>query len=762
MHQNPEWSESMFLSFFDTEEEQNLKKKFFNERLDKESKDLKTVVSEGLTSNVKTLTRIGTTFVWTALDIQERLKEKFVSNPKTKEKIIHPFNKPSFSLASLSLAVWEYFCLEPNTLYCIAPRQKSDMSSNIERKWAFFKDREDDPSGEQIVHMAKSEIHQKKFKTKNGQNISFPDFYNPHTKTVSYFNGCWYHTCRVCNTKYNGGKDGVDIVKEQYEEICQHNPDDVDPNKPVEIVRECEYKKTKKRGRKSFYVPEPKECLQSRAAYRSGFTEIMDHIFIKSPDKILELYDCSSLYPFVAKTKKFLTGKFFKICRKAIQKRVTVTNRGLRLDGKPFHGFVQAYFIPPKNNLDLPYLGQKVVLNKRKFDGKKSSHDKDFHSNNLGKSYFGGEEHQAHSLCSKCIERQDPSKECTHVEYQRSILSVVSSDELKYMFKIGYKTKKSYIFEMWCFKEENQKPIFKRYMQFLELEKIKHSKIPKNMTPKEYTDAVNQELKLTGKFKLSPQDLDENSVKRSFIKNMANCLFGRLGMKPTKSYSRILKNPKDLKKYKHKMHTVCDINMLDDKLELIMKDPTPENIINTRTNVLIAAQINSYAKMYIHETFMKLQKHKDVKIIAVNADAFFIVRKKDSAPLFKGMPEIFGNYHQEYEGKQLKEFYAFNSRTYSLKFDDNSTVTKAISFNLTYENCDLNFEKFRELLLKRFTGNPKLNTEQESGLRVTQKRTRKNAVKISEFNFSANIAKKRRLEIGTHEITSTPWGYVEE
>ena len=218
------------------------------------------------------------------------------------------------------------------------------------------------------------------------------------------------------------------------------------------------------------------------------------------------------------------------------------------------------------------------------------------------------------------------------------------------------------------------------------------------------------------------------------------------------------------------MHTICDINMLDDKLELIMKDPTPENIINTRTNVLIAAQINSYAKMYIHKTFMKLQKHKDVqKIIAVNADAFFIVRKKDSAPLFKGMPEIFGNFHQEYEGKKLQEFYAFNSRTYSLKFDDNSTVTKAISFDLTYQNCELNFEKFRELLLNRFTGSPKLESEQESekesekksGLRVTQKRTLKNAVKISEFNFSANIAKKRRLEIGTGEITSTPWGYVE-
>lgn len=79
------------------------------------------------------------------------------------------------------------------------------------------------------------------------------------------------------------------------------------------------------------------------------------------------------------------------------------------------------------------------------------------------------------------------------------------------------------------------------------------------------------------------------------------------------------------------------------------------------------------------------------------------------------------------------------------------TVTKAMGFDLTYENCPLNFESFRKLILNRCGGT----------VEVPQRRTRKRTVNISKYNFTANLAKKRKLEILDDRIISKPWGFVE-
>lgn len=153
---------------------------------------------------------------------------------------------------------------------------------------------------------------------------------------------------------------------------------------------------------------------------------------------------------------------------------------------------------------------------------------------------------------------------------------------------------------------------------------------------------------------------------------------------------------------------------------------------------------------------MRLQKdERVVRILSVNCDAFLIERKRNAPPPFTGIPEIFGNYRNEFEDSEIVEFYGLNSRTYSLKLASGRCVTRAIGFDTTYSGCNLNFYTFRNMLLKKMIG-------QESTIKVAQKRTRNDIVKSSEFTFTSEISKKRKIEIGQNDITSKPWGYLDD
>lgn len=147
-----------------------------------------------------------------------------------------------------------------------------------------------------------------------------------------------------------------------------------------------------------------------------------------------------------------------------------------------------------------------------------------------------------------------------------------------------------------------------------------------------------------------------------------------------------------------------------------------------------------------------------MKILGVNNDSFFVVRKKDSEQPFKGLQEIFGGLRNELPpGDHIKEFYAINSRTYTLKLASGRTISKAIGFHLNYKECALNFESFRKLVLDKFTGG-----QSEKYIKVKQRRRQKRVIKISDFSFSSNIAKKRRIYFSENELASIPWGYSKE
>ena len=182
------WTEDMFVSFFDTEEEQKMKHDFF-QGLDL-TESFQEVLSKGLSFQIETLTKICTKFVKEVFEIQEKLRVVYPNKLDVRETpLIHPFKPPSYSLASLSLTIWETFALEEQ-IYCLPFRQKSDKSSKIEKHWAHVESYKEDPEGKDLIHMATSEVYQKRFQTKDGKSISFPDYFNPNKKIVKYFHGC--------------------------------------------------------------------------------------------------------------------------------------------------------------------------------------------------------------------------------------------------------------------------------------------------------------------------------------------------------------------------------------------------------------------------------------------------------------------------------------------------------------------------------------------------------------------------------------------
>ena len=517
----PAWSIDMFQSLYDSPEEFELKSKFL-ENMDR-SQNFHQVVSNALTKNVKILAQIGTSFIREMSDIQDMIKRAYRNKLNGKKThFIHPFQRPCFSLASISLAFFETFFLEGDTLFCIPSRQREDRSSRIELQWSYLKAQEEDPSGEDVLHFAGSEVYQKRFETKMGK--VYPDFYNPKTKAIKWLNGCRFHHCEACLERKGACQNvkglKLDYVHQQFQEIRKQFPNQV---RDCEIALECVVKEELKNFKKYFHIPLGR--LQSRLAYRSGFTELICGFYQKkSDDTILELWDISSLYPFIAKTHKFSCGKFFVLCWRSIQKRVEVTKTEILLDGKPFHGFAFVRLIPPKA-MELPYLGFKMDLCKNQTDqSRENIHEKMYHSTARNKSKWKKEQHLTHPLCTQCIKTQPYAKnftKCKHWGFQRAILSVVSAAELKYCLELGYALPKSFIYELWVFDEKKKKNIFEDYMKILEVEKIKASKVPREFVGRElqYCTAINAELKnIEPELQLQPHDLKENNVRRSMIK----------------------------------------------------------------------------------------------------------------------------------------------------------------------------------------------------------------------------------------------------
>ena len=87
----------------------------------------------------------------------------------------------------------------------------------------------------------------------------------------------------------------------------------------------------------------------------------LEHHYLKSEETVCELWDVSSLYPYVAKVENYFTEKFFVLTQRSIRKRIKITKNDILLDEKPFHGFAQVRVIPPRD-LELPYLGMLVNL----------------------------------------------------------------------------------------------------------------------------------------------------------------------------------------------------------------------------------------------------------------------------------------------------------------------------------------------------------------------------------------------------------------
>lgn len=183
----PPWSVDMFQSFYDSPEEFELKSKFV-ETMDR-SQSFHNVVSKALTDKVKTLAHIGTSFIRQMSDIQDTIKTVYREKLDGKETtFIHPLQEPCFSLASISLAFFENFFLEKDTIFCIPSHQREDRCSKIELQWSYLKAQEEDPSGKDVLHFAGSEVYQKRFETEKG-NV-YPDFYSPKSKSIKWFNGC--------------------------------------------------------------------------------------------------------------------------------------------------------------------------------------------------------------------------------------------------------------------------------------------------------------------------------------------------------------------------------------------------------------------------------------------------------------------------------------------------------------------------------------------------------------------------------------------
>ena len=244
----------------------------------------------------------------------------------------------------------------------------------------------------------------------------FLDGFNPETKTVYEFNGCFYHSCTtcfrpqsfnfICGKTFKQLKNKTDQRLKYIHLVYQK----------VIVMKECKFLEQLKENKTSLKQEIEKHPQLEKtfpinmhnALYRGRTSPIClsKDVFSKKGSKIFYI-DFNSLYPFIQHEKEFpinhpktITDK--KECLNQLTKLIKKTS-----SDKDRLGFAKCTILPPKK-LFIPTLP--------------------FRSN--GKLLF--------PLCAKCA-KEKKTKECKHRDEERLINGTWCISEIHQAVKDGYK-----------------------------------------------------------------------------------------------------------------------------------------------------------------------------------------------------------------------------------------------------------------------------------------------------------------------------------
>ena len=411
------------------------------------------------------------------------------------------------------------------------------------------------------------------------------DGYDPTTKTVYQFHGCFWHACAVCFP--NGDvyhpqlrqkmKDIRAATEERTRRLQQQG---------YGVVVEWEHDWD---ARLDLDIPRGllhQEPLNPRDGLYGGRTNALRLYYACQPDEQIDYVDFTSLYPSV-----MLDGGAYPVGHPTLireQFQFPLTEH--------YYGMNKVKVLPPRT-LYLPVLPLHVQ----------------------GKLMF--------PLCRTCAETLNQTTRCRHNLEERALVGVWATPELQKAVALGYRVLD--VYEVWHYPPTSTQ-LFGDYVRTYLKVKQEASGWPQwCQTDAQRTQYVAQYEKHQG-IRLRPDHVAHNPGLRAVAKTILNSLWGKLGQNPDRTFTEYVDSPVRFAELMFGVKTdVKHLLMVHDDMVQVQYDKVGDfRRESDFASVVHAAFVTSFARLKLYRCLETLQE----RVLYFDTDSvIYVTRTEDTA-----------------------------------------------------------------------------------------------------------------------------------
>ena len=494
------------------------------------------------------------------------------------------------------------------------------------------------------------------------------DGYNPTTRTVYEFHGCFFHGCPACfpNRHAQIRMHDRQTMHDLYLRTQARDQAIVQSGYALQTMWECEWKRLKadREDIQGFIDGlELVDRLEPRDAFYGGRTEAVTMHAVADPDQgeSIQYLDFTSLYPFVNKN-----------CTYPVGHPVILTELG-STDLSSYFGLAKVTVLPPYG-LYLPVLPYRAQ----------------------GKLLF--------PLCRSCVEAElakpllERSHDCPHADRDRALTGTWTTIELEEALAQGYDIVK--VHEIWHFPQTSTQ-LFTQYINtFLKI-KQEADGWPADVGTDElkrqdYIAAYQQHEGV----QLNYAQIEKNPAKRALAKLMLNSFWGKFGQASNKSQVESISSPSKFHRLLNQddthIHAIRVVN--EEMLEIVYNKIAEAAPIQPHINIFIAAFTTAHARLHLYRQALFLLQPQQV--LYMDTDSIIYKHAPGQPTLETGA--YLGQFKNELnEGDTIVEFATAGPKNYGYRTRQGKVDCKVRGFSLNARGQEqLNFDILKRNVLE--------------------------------------------------------------
>lgn len=361
---------------------------------------------------------------------------------------------------------------------------------------------------------------------------------------------------------------------------------------------------------------------------RSGRFTTFHHLYKATKDTSFFVLDVNSLYPERALSNNFPAGKLEIITDPKIISQIIFDQ------GDQCH-----YLLPSKTKMigiaKVRILAPPTM--KEAFLG-----------------CYNKEGNYVYGLCRACINAKN-EKNCRHGVQSKAITDLLCWNEINFAVSLGYSLLN--IFE--CYQYPKEIPLFKKFIQILSREKIKHTETDPKIDLEEYAKIINTGMKYGPKLTLDKSDFISDSRKKQYFKDFLNGIIGSICSQKRKMSSILVKSQSHLDSIKFK--DIENVFPLEKACLLMVKKNSFSSKMSLTTNSIIYSYVLAYSRIFMFKALLELWKQNAIVYLISNDAIYFSQKQFKKIPLEIG--PLFGQFKNEYPNCKILSFYSFGSKS---------------------------------------------------------------------------------------------------